>query len=177
MNLRYDLQSADEAGEKRHAQVAMKALGITYQHSTPQSIGDQWWFWNCENVPHPLPPYLSILDAKPWECVGYGLSRDDAYKLDPAGAPRSDYGAPHGRWHVQTKGDLTGCEISIIREDFKHGHDSWGWDSPDAKIIFVNAGAKYEPLTEDKWKRWHEMAEAMAKALNDREAENGEVGI
>jgi len=45
---------------KRHAQVVMKELGITYQHSTPQSIGDQFWFWNCENIPEKLPDYIEV---------------------------------------------------------------------------------------------------------------------
>lgn len=43
-----------------HPQVVMKELGIKYSDSTPQSMGDCWWFWNCENIPDPLPPYLSV---------------------------------------------------------------------------------------------------------------------
>jgi hypothetical protein len=59
----------------------MKKLGITYQHSTPQSIGDQWWFWNCENIPDPLPKHLSILKEDPMKCIGWGLSEEDAKKI------------------------------------------------------------------------------------------------
>jgi hypothetical protein len=61
--------------EMRHPQIVMKDLGITYQHATPQSICDQWWFWNCENIPDPLPGYLSILDVDPMKFVGFGLSQ------------------------------------------------------------------------------------------------------
>jgi len=61
-----------------HPQKAMKELGITYQHATPQSMGDQWWFWNCENLPEQLPPFLTKLDADPMECIGFGLSRENA---------------------------------------------------------------------------------------------------
>ena len=68
--------------ENRHPQVVMKELGITYQHSTPQSMGDQWWFWNCENVPDPLPKHFSILECKdPLEMIGWGLSKEDAEKI------------------------------------------------------------------------------------------------
>ena len=59
----------------------MKELGITYQHSTPQSMGDQWWFWNCENIPEQLPAFLEVADLKPMECIGYGLSKEEAEKI------------------------------------------------------------------------------------------------
>ena len=59
-------------------QQTMQRLGITYQHSTPQSMGDQWWFWNCENVPEILPEHFSILDVDPIKCIGYGLSKEKA---------------------------------------------------------------------------------------------------
>jgi hypothetical protein len=52
----------------------MKELGITYQHATPVILGDQWWFWNCENIPEPLPPFLEEADLNPMECIGYGVS-------------------------------------------------------------------------------------------------------
>lgn len=69
-------------GYDEHPQQTMKRLKITYQHATPQSIADQWWFWNCENVPTPLPEHFSILDCKdPFEMVGWGLSEDVAQKI------------------------------------------------------------------------------------------------
>lgn len=82
MNLRLCLMTAWDAGEKRHAQTIMRDLGITYAHSTPQSICDQWWFWNCEGVPDVLPPYLSELKLSPQEAVGNGLSQEVADRLD-----------------------------------------------------------------------------------------------
>lgn len=79
MHLRYDLMTANlDCAENRHALVVMKELGITYQHATPQSMGDQWWFWNCEGVSAKLPVYLSELDVDPMECIGWGLSRQNA---------------------------------------------------------------------------------------------------
>ena len=67
--------------ENDHPQKVMKKLGITYQHSTPQSIADGWQFWNCENIPDKLPKYLKILDIDPMKCVGYGLSEEDAKQI------------------------------------------------------------------------------------------------
>jgi len=82
MHLRYDYMTATlDCNEGRHAQKVMHDLGITYQHSTPQSIGDQFWFWNCENVPEPLPKYITVLGLDPMECVGWGLSKEDAEKI------------------------------------------------------------------------------------------------
>lgn len=67
---------------KGHPQKVMEELGITYQHATPQSISDSWWFWNCEGVPDPLPPYLKELDIDdPMKYVGWGLSQEDAEKI------------------------------------------------------------------------------------------------
>lgn len=69
----YDLQL--------HPQTLMKRLGITYQHATPQSMADQWWFWNCSNIPDPLPKGLEILSADPMKMVGFGLTQWQAEKI------------------------------------------------------------------------------------------------
>ena len=79
MHLRYHLQIAhQDCNEDRHALVVMKELGITYQHATPQSMGDCWWFWNCENIPEQLPEFIGELDADPMEAVGWGLYQEEA---------------------------------------------------------------------------------------------------
>ena len=75
-HLRYDCYQAPSPYQ--HAQKVMLDLGITYKHATPQSMGDQWWFWGCENVPDPLPPFLTELGLNPFDCIGYGLSAKDA---------------------------------------------------------------------------------------------------
>ena len=81
-HLRFDYMEANlGCNETRHAQVVMKELGITYQHSTPQSMGDQFWFWNCENVPENLPKFITIADWNPMGKIGYGLSKEDAEKI------------------------------------------------------------------------------------------------
>lgn len=67
--------------EGPHPVDLMRSLGITYQHSTPQSMGDQWWFWNCKNVPSHLPDRFSVLDLDPQEAVGFGLSQEIADKI------------------------------------------------------------------------------------------------
>ena len=75
------MQEAYESGAKEHPQKVMKQLGIIYQHATPQSMGDQWWFWNCENIPEPLPPFLEVADWNPMEMIGWGLRKEDAEKI------------------------------------------------------------------------------------------------
>lgn len=78
-HLRYNLMEAGlGCNENRHPQVVMKALGITYTEATPQSMGDQWWFWNCGNVPTELPSYLTPLNVDPMECIGFGLDQKQA---------------------------------------------------------------------------------------------------
>jgi hypothetical protein len=79
MHLRYQLsRGPGDYAPDEHPEKVMKDLGITYQHATPKSVFDQWWFWNCKNVPDPLPKYLTVLDLDPNDAVGYGLSKEDA---------------------------------------------------------------------------------------------------
>ena len=81
-HLRFDvLWSLYNNVKQDHPQKVMQELGITYQHATPQSIADQWWFWNCENIPEQLPPYLEVMDLNPMEQIGWGLSKEDAEKI------------------------------------------------------------------------------------------------
>jgi len=86
MNLRYRVWPSMKEEQlnmvRGNPQVVMKELGITYQLATSQSIADQWWFWNCENVPDPLPEYLKELNLTPREAIGHGLSKEDCLKLE-----------------------------------------------------------------------------------------------
>jgi hypothetical protein len=87
VNLRYSLRKADDAGVKKHPQIVMRELGITYQIATPQSIADQWWFWNCAGMPDPLPPYLTELTVAPHKAIGNGLTRPEADAIVAATEP------------------------------------------------------------------------------------------
>jgi hypothetical protein len=78
----------------------MKSLGITYRRSTPQSVGEQWWFWICEGVPAALPEYLSELNLNPLDCVGFGLSQAMADDLATP-ADREEYVASLNRAKTQ----------------------------------------------------------------------------
>ncbi len=81
INLRYCVYTAHNYGVEIHPQKQMAELGISYQKATPQSIADQWWFWDCSNVPDKWAPYLMPLEIKPLDAVGWGLSQQDAEKL------------------------------------------------------------------------------------------------
>ena len=48
-----------------HAFEEMQRLGIEWQHAEHIGIGDQWWFFNCENVPCELPHYIKELPEGP----------------------------------------------------------------------------------------------------------------
>lgn len=80
-HLKYDMISAYKCGYILHPQQVMKSQGITYQHATPQTLGDQWWFWNCENMPDVLPEFLEEFNDEPSKYIGWGLSKGDALKL------------------------------------------------------------------------------------------------
>ena len=79
-HISYCMYSANDV-TSGHPMEVMKGLGITYQQATPQSMLDSWLFWNCSNIPEPLPEYLLPIDADPMEYVGWGLSQQEAEKI------------------------------------------------------------------------------------------------
>lgn len=70
-HLRYDCMGAAYAGENKHPQVVMRELGIAYEHAIPQSMGDQWWFFNCQHGD--LPEYISEMECDNWLVRQYEL--------------------------------------------------------------------------------------------------------
>jgi len=80
-HLHYDCMEAPTGNEYKHPQEVMKELGITYKHAAPQSLYDSWQFWDCDNVPDELPPWIKIEDWDPMKFIGHGLSKEDAEML------------------------------------------------------------------------------------------------
>ena len=82
-HLRFDCMYGilGEEAPKGHPQEIMKKIGITYQYATPQSMGNQWWFWNCENLPKELPEYLEVANWNPMKMIGWGLSKENAEEI------------------------------------------------------------------------------------------------
>lgn len=114
MHLSYSLQSASNANVKDHPRIAMMRLGIAYHHATPQSLGDCWWFWNCESVPSPLPPYLTELKIDdPHTCIGYGLSEEQAEAIAAYRGPDVD----------RKRHQLTDAEIERVLADVKQHYE------------------------------------------------------
>jgi len=85
MHLRYNMMTAYDKNLPDHPQRVMQSLGIKYTHAIAQSVGDQWWFWNCINLPDTLPDYLSRLAPDPLEYVGRGLSYKEALEIEYLG--------------------------------------------------------------------------------------------
>lgn len=81
-HLRLHMDGDSFFAENSHPQNIMKKYGITYSHATPQSMGHQWWFWNCENIPDNLPDFFSDLNIDPMDCIGFGLNREDAERIN-----------------------------------------------------------------------------------------------
>ena len=78
-HLVYWCYGASLDGVKKHPQQVMKDLGITYKHSTPQSMVDQWQFWNCSNIPDKLPEYIEELKVSPLDVSG--VSKELAIRI------------------------------------------------------------------------------------------------
>jgi len=57
-------------------------------------------------------------------------------------------------------------EISVVREDNKHGLESWGWGDSH-KIILFDGGAEIECVADIEWMK--KVAKTIADALNKEE--------
>jgi hypothetical protein len=49
---------------KVHPQEYIKRYDIDYEIGIPQMISDQWWFWNCNNIPNELPKGLEFISLE-----------------------------------------------------------------------------------------------------------------
>jgi len=81
IHLRYCCASAPSgqwAGENLslHPQERMKSLGITYKSCSPNMLAESWAFWYCENLPEPLPEYLTLMEASTENLRSYGLTAE-----------------------------------------------------------------------------------------------------
>ncbi len=57
-------------------------------------------------------------------------------------------------------------EIAIIRVDFEHGYESYGWDSPDKKIVLWSDSLHESEFSQENVNSVYAMAKVMANALN-----------
>jgi hypothetical protein len=60
----YDLNVADDAGERRNPLRVMRELGIKWMRSEVEAMDQQIRFERCTSIPLPLPPYLRLLSAE-----------------------------------------------------------------------------------------------------------------
>lgn len=72
-HLRYMVDVAGYAGELRHPQEVMRELGITYEKAIPQSMGEQWWLFNCQHGE--LPKFIKDMKADNWLVNQYKLPK------------------------------------------------------------------------------------------------------
>lgn len=66
---------------------------------------------------------------------------------------------------IEDAGYDVGLEISVIRKNYRHGFDSWGWGGTD-KIILFDAN-EAETVADIEWMK--KVAETTADALNKKE--------
>ncbi len=62
INLRYSLITAFLQGEKRHPIDYIKDEGMVYKTAEAYSIGDCCIFFDCSNIPDPLPKFLEKVE-------------------------------------------------------------------------------------------------------------------
>lgn len=107
---------------KAHPQQVMKSLGITYEQVVPNSLYDRWWFFNCKNIPTPLPSYLksfeeSGIEAK--DCVGHGLSKEDAEHFTNSPSPEKE---PCETWEEEFDNEFLDGENWVVKYNEEEPH-------------------------------------------------------
>jgi len=72
------------------------------------------------------------------------------------------------KWEVQVKGKRCSrsWEISVIRIDNKHGHDSWGWFDKTKLLVSHNGGPCNWPICGFVWDQQIRIATELCAFLN-----------
>lgn len=72
------------------------------------------------------------------------------------------------KWIVQLFGDIysTAWELSVVKEDNKHGRKSWGWFDESKLLISHNGGPCKWPLAKGLGSKFIAIAEELAEELN-----------
>lgn len=75
------------------------------------------------------------------------------------------------RWKVNIKGEKgsSSWEIAVIREDNKHGFESYGWFDERKLLISHNGGPCHWPIIGTVWDRQVELAYEICERLNNGE--------
>lgn len=73
-----------------------------------------------------------------------------------------------GPWKVQVKGERCGdsWEISVVRENNKHGQRSWGWFDEHKLLVSHNGGPCHWPLLPFVWDQQIAVANELCRQLN-----------
>ena len=72
------------------------------------------------------------------------------------------------KWIVNIKGEANSeCfEISVLREDNRHGISSYGWFNESKLLISHNGGPCSWPLIDKVWDKMVKLADEVATELN-----------
>lgn len=78
------------------------------------------------------------------------------------------------KWIVKKRGgpNRTGWEISVIRSSNKHGKRSYGWFDKNKILISHDGGPCHIEVIKIVWNGLVELAEKIAKRLNEMENQN-----
>ena len=83
-------------------------------------------------------------------------------------------GQSKSKWVVHTKGGYTTehFEVCVIRDDNKHGKQSYGWIDKDKILISSSGGpCRYRIVSKMIWDGLVELAYKVADELNKEEAQ------
>lgn len=80
---------------------------------------------------------------------------------------RMDFGPWSGPWVAHTKGSVREYpEVAVIRKDYRHGFESYGWHDLRCKIILLSGG--HEDCHPEIFRFAQRLARRMAKELNSK---------
>lgn len=96
------------------------------------------------------------------------ISLDLSREKEARSFPR--YNANSNEWTWLVKGTrLSGCEISIIRKNNRHGFISWGWDDPTSKIV-IHSSQHEQVLPKVIFENMKSLAQQGARLMNNKRA-------
>lgn len=135
-NILYDDVGKYDAVFREHPQKVLRDFGITYKKAVPQSIGNQWWFFDVQGDLSQLHKDLYEIKFKDdlSELIGYGLGIQDVINLQ-------GYATAH---YVSKYYDSTNSKTKIIKDILDSNGEGYITIKPSSSVREVSISLSYD---------------------------------
>lgn len=140
-----------EMALKGHPLNIARATGITWKHAEAVPVADAWVFYECENIPNPLPPFLSVIEEKRKKQPIPNIEEIVAQRiLDRASVGRKKYGVGLERTDINLAGWMRHLQEELLDAANYIERALYGLQGPEgsktSKYWDINTRERYDKL-------------------------------